>query len=417
MTSLRFGSLVAASLLLPLVGCFDPPPADDTTTSSTGPGVGTTADSGTADDTTNSGEPLPECGNGVVESGEACDAGGESATCNDDCTAAECGDGIVNPTAGEICDDGNLAPDDGCNAMCMPFDCGDGLVVAPEQCDDANRDQTDGCVACQAATCGDGFVQAGVEGCDDANADDTDDCPSTCATAYCGDGFVQAEIEECDDANADDGDGCLSSCLAASCGDGFVQAGIEGCDDANLDDTDDCPSTCLPASCGDGFVLAGVEECDDANGVPDDGCDACSLTCGDDCWSDAGCLTDAGRCIRFTCTDGASSATACDTCFGWQPITYDQWLAPGPAGYCGDVIARYRVAEGTNTKCGDPVMCCSDPAGCGGGDNAWHFSNGVNNYYVGPCLGCAGDTNCTFWNDIDNGDYTRITACERVVAL
>ena len=406
-----FRPIVVLSLLLPIVGCFNPP---DPSTS----GLGTTTttdpvtDTSSADGMSESGGPPAQCGNGVVEEGEDCDEGAESAACNADCTTATCGDGHVNPAAGEICDDGNDDSEDGCNAMCMPGDCGDGVVVAPETCDDANQDQTDDCVACQAATCGDGFTQAGAEDCDDANDDDTDTCPSTCTTAYCGDGFVLAGSEACDDGNADDTDACISSCVEASCGDGFVQAGVEACDDADTDDDDDCPSTCQPAACGDGFVHAGVEACDDGNGNPDDGCDACSLTCGDDCWSDAGCVTDAGRCIRFTCTDGTNSATACDTCFGWQPITYGQWLM---GGYCGDVTARYRAAEGTNTKCGDAPACCGDSLSCSGGDNAWHFSNGVNNYYVGPCLGCPGDTNCTYWNDIDDSSYTRITACERTL--
>lgn len=347
---------------------------------STSSSVDSTGDTPSADSTTDTGDPPPECGNGLVESGEDCDDEGESAACNADCTAAQCGDGILNQTAGEVCDDGNDDPDDGCNAMCMPLDCGDGVVTAPERCDDGNRDQTDECAACQPAVCGDGFVQAGVEECDDGNGEDTD--------------------------------ACLSSCVPASCGDGFVQAGVETCDDANRDDSDACPASCQTASCGDGFVLRGVEDCDDANGVPDDGCDACAFGCGNDCWSDAGCLTDAGRCIRFTCTTGADSAAACSTCFGWQPISYDQWLV---GGYCGDVIARYRVDQGTNTMCDSAPICCSDPMGCGGFDNAWHFSNGANNYFVGPCLGCAGDTNCTTWNDIDNSTYTRITACERVL--
>ena len=136
----------------------------------------------------------------------------------------------------------------------------------------------------------------------------------------------------------------------------------------------------------------------------------CFADCGNDCWGDAGCLTDGGRRIRFTCTDGASSETACDTCFGWQPITYDNWLQDG---YCPDVSATYRAVQGYGTLCGNAPVCCSDPNGCAGGDNAWHFSNGANNYHVGPCLGCVEADNCTLLNNIDDGNYTRITACIR----
>jgi hypothetical protein len=32
---------------------------------------------------------------------------------------------------------------------------------------------------------------------------------------------------------------------------------------------------------------------------------------------------------------------------------------------------------------------------------------------AGPCLGCANDTNCSFWNFTDNSNYTRITVCKK----
>ena len=256
--------------------------------------------------------------------------------------------------------------------------------------------------------CGDGVLDPG-EDCDDGAESAT--CDADCTPVECGDGYVNAVAgEPCDDGNADNADACLVGCVPASCGDMFIQLGVEDCDDGNMDDTDACLSNCDAASCGDGVVHAGVEQCDDGNANPDDGCDNCMVTCGTDCFSDQGCMTAAGRCIRFTCTDGASSATACDSCFGWLPVSYDDWLN---GGYCGDVIDRYRTDYGTTTMCGGSPICCNDPGGCGGSDNAWHFSDGVSNHFVGPCLGCVGDSNCTFWNDVDNGTYTRITACER----
>lgn len=56
------------------------------------------------------------CGDGVVDSSEACDPGASAtATCDLDCTTAKCGDGIVNTAAGEVCDDANKNPFDSCD--------------------------------------------------------------------------------------------------------------------------------------------------------------------------------------------------------------------------------------------------------------------------------------------------------------
>ena len=71
-----------------------------------------------------------------------------------------CGDGLRGP--GEVCDDGNLAGDDGCSPVCeeelgyrcmevLPGPskceqtCGDGLIDPGEQCDDGNATSGDGC--------------------------------------------------------------------------------------------------------------------------------------------------------------------------------------------------------------------------------------------------------------------------------
>jgi cysteine-rich repeat protein len=48
-------------------------------------------------------------------------------------------------TSGEACDDGNLAPGDGCRADCTPELCGDGIVDAQEGCDDGNLRDDDCC--------------------------------------------------------------------------------------------------------------------------------------------------------------------------------------------------------------------------------------------------------------------------------
>ncbi|MFC1612039.1 MYXO-CTERM sorting domain-containing protein, partial [Myxococcota bacterium] len=77
------------------------------------------------------------CGDGVTDTGEACDGSGETAACNGDCTATSCGDGVVNTTAGEQCDDGGVSAT--CNADCSPVSCGDGIVNGDEECDDGGE--------------------------------------------------------------------------------------------------------------------------------------------------------------------------------------------------------------------------------------------------------------------------------------
>jgi cysteine-rich repeat protein len=324
---------------------------------------------------------------------------------------AECGNAIVEE--GEACDDGNSDDTDACLSSCTAAACGDGYVQeGVEACDDGNTDEGDGCSStCVLESCGDGVMQAGEE-CDDGNTIPTDDCLSNCIAASCGDGFVQEGVEACDDGNDMETDACLTTCVAASCGDGFVRAGVEPCDDGNDVDTDECLTTCTLASCGDGFVHEGIEECDDGNGTAGDGCSVdCLNECGTDCWGEAGCLTGEGRCIRFTCRAGNAGGEFCDTCMGWNEVSYDQWLNQG---YCTDVSAKYRMEYGYATACGSNVpQCCADQAACGGGDNAWHFWTGTETRYVGPCLGCMGVDNCLHWDIVANTDYSRITVCER----
>jgi cysteine-rich repeat protein len=64
---------------------------------------------------------LQECGNGVVEFGEACDSGASNSdtaadACRKSCVKATCGDGVKD--SGEACDDGNKVDTDGCRSDC-----------------------------------------------------------------------------------------------------------------------------------------------------------------------------------------------------------------------------------------------------------------------------------------------------------
>jgi len=62
------------------------------------------------------------------------------------CLAIVCGNDRIDP--GEVCDDGNSASGDGCNATCESREvCGNGIVdpATGEQCDDGNQLSHDGC--------------------------------------------------------------------------------------------------------------------------------------------------------------------------------------------------------------------------------------------------------------------------------
>jgi len=74
-------------------------------------------------------EVAPYCGDGTVDSGEACDDGNnvDGDGCSANCTVeAYCGDGTLDP--GEQCDDGNSTNGDGCSALCANEGGGEGCT-------------------------------------------------------------------------------------------------------------------------------------------------------------------------------------------------------------------------------------------------------------------------------------------------
>lgn len=97
------------------------------------------------------------CGDGIVNSAlnEECDDGNRDS--DDDCDVfckwvplPECGDGIVQSQY-ELCDDGeenSNAPNAECRINCVPERCGDGIFDSfIEECDDGNNLSNDGCSA------------------------------------------------------------------------------------------------------------------------------------------------------------------------------------------------------------------------------------------------------------------------------
>jgi cysteine-rich repeat protein len=171
------------------------------------------------------------CGNGRVDGIEQCDGaelGGAScasrgftmgtlrcdARCGFDtsgCSTARCGNGMLE--SGEACDDGNPNNGDGCTgcmidtgyactgapSTCSPR-CGDGMIVGAEQCDGSNL---------AGQTCATrGFPGGGTLGCD---ATTCRFVTTSCSATTCGNGSIQTG-EECDDSNTLANDGCSSSC-------------------------------------------------------------------------------------------------------------------------------------------------------------------------------------------------------------
>lgn len=129
-------------------------------------------------------EPNAICGNGIKETGEACDDGNtnDNDSCRSDCVSSTCGDGTVQAESGEECDDGDSVDDNACSNSCTANSeyCGNGTVDDGEDCDDGNTVTDDECTnACRDPRCGDGIVQAG-EDCDDGDNELNDDCPPDC---------------------------------------------------------------------------------------------------------------------------------------------------------------------------------------------------------------------------------------------
>jgi cysteine-rich repeat protein len=125
---------------------------------------------------------LPYCGDGIEDSGEACDDGNtaDGDSCTSSCEIFEsCGDGLLQTELGEECDDGpgNAYAPDACRPTCQLPRCGDRILDSGEECERDHRlCQIDsGCVLC-----GNGVIGPGEE-CDDG-IDNSDGVPDACPT-------------------------------------------------------------------------------------------------------------------------------------------------------------------------------------------------------------------------------------------
>ncbi|MCA9606718.1 MAG: DUF4215 domain-containing protein [Myxococcales bacterium] len=389
-----------------------------------------------------------------------------------------CGNGVED--TGEACDDGNTTADDGCSATCTVEDgwtcsgfgmdtctavCGDGMTVGSEACDDGF---TSACGVCNAdctgpgttVTCGDGAICADTEACDDSNTAADDGCsadcamietgwvcsgePSTCEET-CNNGVLDMG-ETCDDGANVAGDGCSPACQTEPgwscagepsacmtiCGDGMVITGEEECDDSNTADDDGCSATCTeetgwtctgaPSSCdedcGDAMVV-GTEACDDGNTTTETACPygtatcmacnaacdmALSLTgnvCGDGSFSmgDEGCDdgdTMAGDGCSATCTvetGWTCTGMPMSTC---TPVCGDSRVRGGEACDDGDTVTETECDYGTptctlcNMDCSAELMLTGSFCGDGTQDTGLETCDDANTDDCGTCSGDCG---------------------------
>ena len=305
-----------------------------------------------------------------------------------------CGDAEINQV-GEMCDDGNSLPGDGCSGKCLvenywecpnvgepcvlTFACGDGMLNPGEVCDDHNAVDGDGCSAnclmqdtsyvCkegEACTllyaCGDGRVN-GSEQCDDGQMPpmSNDGCDANCKKEdgyecskpgqlckklpVCGNG-VKEVGEQCDDMTMVGGDGCSALCK--------IEGGY------------DCPTAgqaCVPLyACGNGVIEPG-ELCDDKNPANNDGCS------GDCLIQDPNYVCVEGKtCVKIvSCGDGrVNGSEQCDDGGGANPVSNDGcsatcqleagWKCPKPNQACSKI-----------TYCGDGKVQAGEACDDGGG--------------------------------------------------
>jgi cysteine-rich repeat protein len=313
-----------------------------------------------------------------------------------------CGNELVDGT--ETCDDGGIAPGDGCSASCQVEpdwtcfgapshcnNCGNGIFESIEQCDDEGVANGDGCSStCEVEP---GWTCTGQ--------------PSVCS--YCGDGVVESD-ETCDDGGTDPGDGCSATCQIEPgwvcigepsvcgnvCGNGTIEGG-ETCDDGGTTGSDGCDPNCqlepgwsctgaptvCTGICGDGVILE-IEICDDGNTNAGDGCDpTCDIEGGWTCIGEPSACNDCGNGTIEgveACDDGSiSPLDGCDPSCQIEP----GWTCIGApsicAGICGDGLVAmepgYPCDDG-NTVSGDGCsascqvepdwMCMGEPSVCDG---------------------------------------------------
>ena len=157
------------------------------------------------------------CGNGILDTGEACDDGNVAAcgTCSRDCSETldwpRCGSGTTC-TGDSVCASGDCTSSGTCTAAC-----GNGWTEGLEACDDGN---TSSCGACNASCSKVQLVtqecSVGV-GCLEPTDCASGSCVNGLCVSVCGDGATTSG-ETCDDGNALSCGTCNESCTGAGAG-------------------------------------------------------------------------------------------------------------------------------------------------------------------------------------------------------
>jgi len=216
------------------------------------------------------------------------------------------------------------------SVSCTSLTCGNGVLDTGEACDPSIPVGQPGfgpCLSnCKLATCGNGVVETPVEQCDPVPADPAN-CTATCQirAAVCGDGFLTAG-EKCDGTLFPTGTAAGSTCSAdcttitspAVCGNGIKEAG-EVCDPAFT--VNDCGADCkniTSAACftceNDPSTCSDFATCDSAVGNAAAGSPAAGTPKAQLCNSVLDCVRDTGCAVGaapLTCYCGTANSTDC----------------------------------------------------------------------------------------------------------
>jgi fibro-slime domain-containing protein len=376
------------------------------------------------------------CGNGRIDTGEACDDGtannnGTYGGCNASCTlASRCGDAVVNTANGEECDlgtAGNTGAYSGCRSDCTwSLHCGDGAITPGETCEDGGKcnNDTTSCTSdptCQAVVPANPSWKCTGRAGDGCSAACNPESGYICRTpgqpctllSQCGNGTIDGN-ERCDDGKScADGVRCTADtqCISGTC---QVRAG-DGCDAtcSTIESGWVCPNPgqrCTAAACGDG-IRAGFEQCDDGNPTNGDGCStACKLDAGQTCTPmpchatvcGNGILEGAEECDdhNTAASDGCSAACVLENnyiCPGQRDVLCGANGSVGcrctaQAAVCGD-----RIREGGETcddgkHCGDVAHAnCTADSQCQSLLNTCAARCGNLVCEGGECTSCASD--------------------------